>query len=1042
MTTQNEARQTPASAYVASSMFVLRTPLLPLINRAAADDLDRLRQAVAQPVVSEALDISAPGFSPERAMESVEGAAPKRARRRARSMRSLQRYLIRMSTRPTPFGNMAALTPLRFGDSEHLPSVVVPEATLLHLRPDMGFLHRLCDELLEDEQIRSAITWSWNVAASVVGRRAILQDARLLVHDKASSARIRATAPLLALREYAASPRSQAAIIAMISERFGADDGKAVAFVDELIRHRFLLPSLLPPATVADSLVRDFLKRLPTQTERGRAVADVLSTLPSVVGAGSGAVRAARESLSALYAGEGERVEVHAVRGGLGTLPTHVGRSIADAVEFMLRVSTGAGAGAIENEQPLRAFHTRFLETYGLSTAVPVSQVIDSVVGLGLPDHYQPTFDPSSYFTRPGKLSDYERVLLDLLTETAQTGSRVLDIDASVEERLIAATPATANRAPYPAVDVYAQLGLQNGQWRIVLNSLPVARGGASSARFLHTFPAEVREELRHASFGRALEREGILVADVSYVPSSGKAANVAVRPATVAYQATLNVGPPETAKELPVDDIYVIASADRLHLWSRAHEQELVVTEHHLLSHSGAPAILRLMVEISDWQFTPLGGFAWGPFEESRHLPRVTRRGVVLRAAEWTLLANDIPALKVDSSDGDGVVSMARVQLESWRARWQVPAEVYLVFADQRLLIDLESEFGQQEALQELLRNRHLRFQEFLPDEDNAWLTDDAGDTYLAEVVVPVTHARPVALPISHHTPSYFELADVRYPGGAWVYLELFCPPELQADLIASFARLMSESNIRAIAELWFFIRYQDRGHHLRFRARARCETCGADLMGAVAKWARGAVDAGLAGSFEFRPYRPETGRYGGPDTLPVAESLFYSEAQFVAQTLTDDASADVAFDRQRAVALLDYVACRWGLNFDERLVLSSRIAAPTDRDTIAANWFRPHREELLASVLDTEDGNEPRYALTTDLVRRMGDAYEALRVASDAHAADTSLAQNAMLPSLLHMLMNRLLEPGVLSEYDIYELWRLALSSARGRLAARDKP
>jgi len=1028
------------SRYVAAESFVLRTPILPARFRPSADGDLLPSDPEVDAIVREAIEVSAPGFDVDRALKHVPDEPAKQAKRRERQRRTLHRYITRMSTRPTPFGSMAAVSAHRLGGSGEILRVGSPAEATLALRPDMGYLHQLTSELLGSDDATARTTWRWNTAATIGGGRVILPELRSNVDDKLQSARVRPTAPLHAVREFATTNRHRDEIVAVLQTQFPGASDKIGGFVNELIRHKFLLPAILPPVLATSSSFLEFTSLLDEYSGVGEPAGNVIREVTHTTPIGRSTIEHHRARLAHMTEdGLGETVEVHASRTGStsGGLPAAVAEKVSDAAGFLLRISAGAGAGATENERPLQHYHARFLERYGLNTAVPVGLVLDEAAGIGMPEHYQAKFDPSHYFTRTGKLSDYERVLLDLITEAHQTRQPVVEVTEDVENRLLGALPELNHRAPYPSVDVFAQLGWDGADWRIVLNSLPVARGGASSARFLHTLPPEHVENLKSASFGGRLERDGILVAEVGYVPSSGKAANVAVRPPIVANYIPLNVPTASGVDVLDLADVHVVGSTERLHLWSRAHEQELVVTEHHLLSHGGAPAVLRLLVEISDWQFTPLGGFAWGPFEENRRLPRVQRHGVVLRSAEWTLLPTDVPHLNTDTGS-PMADSRVRAQLNAWREQWEVPREVYLVFADQRLLIDLSSTWGQDEVLGELRKSAHLRFQEFLPNDNESWLTDTNGDAYLSEVVVPVTFAGPISLPIKHELPHYYRAQDVRYPGSDWLYVELFCPPETQQELIGSFRTMVQEGSGADVAPTWFFIRYQDRGHHLRLRVRASSPDESGDLFLRVSRWSTAAIEAGLASAYEFRPYRPELGRYGGPTLMPTAESLFHRESELVSEVLSSQPkAADDPHIRLTAVALLDFVSKHWGSSLDERLALATSLSAHKNATPIAADWFRPHREELVGSVLDNELEALPSALAESSLLPALALAYESLSTAA-AHASNETLDRSPiLLPSLLHMLMNRLLEPGKLHEYDVYELWRLSLQAARGYLA-----
>jgi hypothetical protein len=72
------------------------------------------------------------------------------------------------------------------------------------------------------------------------------------------------------------------------------------------------------------------------------------------------------------------------------------------------------------------------------------------------------------------------------------------------------------------------------------------------------------------------------------------------------------------------------------------------------------------------------------GPAAAFPFLPRVQRGRVVLAFAQWRI---DPAAGELAGEPAGGCAGA----LAAWRARWSVPRQVYLAFADNRLLLDLE---------------------------------------------------------------------------------------------------------------------------------------------------------------------------------------------------------------------------------------------------------------------------------------------------------------------------------------------------------------
>ena len=90
--------------------------------------------------------------------------------------RSFARYLIRMSTRPTPYGAFAGISLLRWGDRTTL--TVRNDKDRIRTRPDMGSLVGLCLALDADATVRAESPW-------MINARAVERHGRLSLADSA-----------------------------------------------------------------------------------------------------------------------------------------------------------------------------------------------------------------------------------------------------------------------------------------------------------------------------------------------------------------------------------------------------------------------------------------------------------------------------------------------------------------------------------------------------------------------------------------------------------------------------------------------------------------------------------------------------------------------------------------------------------------------------------------------------------------------------------------------------------------------------------------
>ncbi|MGA4996422.1 thiopeptide-type bacteriocin biosynthesis protein [Streptomyces arboris] len=258
------------------------------------------------------------------------------------------------------------------------------------------------------------------------------------------------------------------------------------------------------------------------------------------------------------------------------------------------------------------------------------------------------------------------------------------------------------------------------------------------------------------------------------------------------------------------------------------------------------------------------------------------------------------------------------------------------------------------------------------------------------------------------------------------WLSLHCFlrsAPEDVDAFLTEDVAPLLDGLG----AGDWFFIRYDEGGHHLRLRIRGVSPARAASLPKALARLAervplaesvRGQDVRGQAEHAEVRvqPYVPETARYGGPEALPVAEEVFVLSSRVAVRAVRDaprgSARLALAIDLAHATAL----AC--GMD---------RLSAAQWLRRHAASWRWAEDVPLLGPRHVHAKVNSV-YALQRDVLAGRAralwqaleegtatgapaDWYDGVRKADQAlRSAAPSVGRPYIWASQLHMLFNRL--------------------------------
>ncbi|MFE7536269.1 thiopeptide-type bacteriocin biosynthesis protein [Streptomyces rhizosphaericola] len=259
------------------------------------------------------------------------------------------------------------------------------------------------------------------------------------------------------------------------------------------------------------------------------------------------------------------------------------------------------------------------------------------------------------------------------------------------------------------------------------------------------------------------------------------------------------------------------------------------------------------------------------------------------------------------------------------------------------------------------------------------------------------------------------------------WLSLHCFlrsAPEDVDTLLTEEVAPLLDGLVAGGEAGGWFFIRYDEGGHHLRIRVRGASEATAVSLADALAKAAGRLPDTGagaVTGQAEHAevravPYVPETARYGGPEALPVAEEVFVRSSRVavraVRETPRGSARLALAIDLAHTTAL----ACG-----------PDRLAAAQWLRRHAAGWRWAEDVPLLAPRYVHARVNSVYALQRDDLVSRARAVRQALDDGTapplltdwydTVREADRTLCSGRPRPgrphiwaSQLHMLLNRL--------------------------------
>ncbi|WP_256804915.1 lantibiotic dehydratase [Frankia sp. ACN10a] len=853
---------------------------------------DWLRRCWDDEELAEGIEIASPALAAAlREICAGRDTQPRRVRRAAESMIS---YLLRATTRPTPFGLFAGVSPATLGARATARWGQAPRPVA---RPDAGWWSALVASLEADRDVLRTLTVTVNNLAFVRGNRLVLPSQPQVDEDGAvspSEVEVRHSRPVQTVLRMARSPVRVADLAATLASEFPDTPASVIeAMLAQLVAVGMLLTDLRPPMEVTDPLGY-LLDRLGAEPSLARSpVLAGLGTLRRTLHSYD-AARSAPERRELAAAGSAQMVALHARPGPLLAVDARLDGRIVLPSAVVAEAEAAASALVRLTPQPYgntawRSWHGLFLDRYGPGGVVAAIEVVDADRGLGYPAGYR----DSPYRHTAPESSARDRALLRLAQRAVLDGSGEVVLDEKALAELAAGE--TSHRPPHvvPHTELRFRLhapttgAVDSGAFTLVVTSA-ARQAGATLGRFLHLFDQPQHDQISAALTALPTLNSDAVSVQVSCPPLSPRAQNFVRAPALFPLVSLAEHRRPAPTP-IPVDDLAVTADAHRLYLvrLSTGQVVEPLILNALEFRHATHP-LARFLCEVTTARAATCIPFSWGAAATQPVVPRVRYRRSVLRPACWNLTGPDLPGPRASWADWERA-------WETLRNTFRIPSAVYLGERDVVLGVNLD-----EPAHRALLRT-HLR------RSGTATLTEAPDDTAFGwiggrphEISIPMARVEPpLETPptLRRRVPIRAGRRVEHVPGAsAWLYTRLHGHPGRQTELLTvhlpELLATWPHPNPRRAPDMWF-LRHHDRARggeaHLRVRIRLESAEAYGDAARHVGVWADQLRGAGLLNALVLDTYRPETGRYGSGPALIAAEAVFAADsAAAIAQLAT----------------------------------------------------------------------------------------------------------------------------------------------------------
>lgn len=1018
--------------YQACDFFMLRTPLLPVEfykGICFSDDStfqEELSNILKIKEIREAIQVGSSSLYQH--LESMNDKVSS----------SVMKYLIRMSTRTTPFGLFSGVSTGIF-DSYTCIELNDKKDFKKRLRPDMEWLYGVIKLIESNPKLIKSMKVKRNAQVYKKGDRLenpyVSNLGMFGKMDGEIATSIRWTDVLELIMDNTQEFIEVNKLQELLSIKYShVEEEKIKNYIQELIRYEYLITSLRPPLTNVDLFkyvimqVKE-LENAEEQCARLEAIdhmIDVYNT--QAVGDGQKILSDIIRQMSNLL----ENTSYLQIDMAISTNKNVLHQCIAQDIEKYCEMLRKLAVSEVEDSN-LKAYREEFIEKYGLDTEVQVLELLDEGIGLGVPAGY---LNPLSYRKYEPEIPNekakkIKQFLQYKIVENNIIKNESIELTDDDFENMI-----RGNEVPMedfaPSVEFNVIISAKSsedvaaGDYLLFIGpNFGSFKAGKTFGRFMDILDDQDARTIANVIYEKEkelLDDEYIMV-ELSELLQYGRGNNVTINSNNLEYELCIATNSISTKKTIDIQDVYIGVKDNKFYVKSKSLNKKLYITYHHMMNHRNGSNLGRFLKDITLSYHTNLMDSAFlFLIDHFEHIPRVTYKNIVIIPATWRI--------KKDQFNLDSYEKFSE-SFTNWANTNNVTRYVYQKESDNRLMLDLSSIAHKKELFQILKKSVSeviLTETEAGSHMDKFIVKDQYGKHYCCEIVIPLIRKRIMSENVKkdnfiveslltkskiERNRSEVSIQDKRrdlFPGDEnWYYYKLYVTGIRMNELIGDYVYDFCESLIReGMISKYFFVRYADPKVHLRLRLQVNDHR---DYLVQIEfnQFLKRLHEKRLVNSVQMENYVRELERYGGYEVISKAEDYFFADSQYVGQLIKMLREKRInRLDEHLGIVSIISIMEHFGLPFeDQERLFCSVIERSQNRD-----YYKKNRRELM-QIADWEQfcKIEKNGDALFDLISKKRDKTHKYRMAIDQLDRQGKLcnSKKSILLTLIHMFCNR---------------------------------
>jgi thiopeptide-type bacteriocin biosynthesis protein len=1010
--------------------FVIRTPRMPVNNLLSlGSDKDETRKLISQwieqPEVIEALYLATPSL-----LERLDYWRNKPDSKQGKKVeQALLKYMIRMGSRPTPFGLFSGIHTGKITSQTKLQSNSLDNDNR-KTRLDMFYLTAIKEHLLKTDIRSDNLKYYPNPSHYFVAEQCRYIEA----YQSKKTRQYRLSAIEIDeyftfLLEQAKNSLSFNSLVNDFSDQYKEAEREEVeAYIQQLIDESILIADIPLPLTgmspdsalikslyqIGEVTTADHLSTVLHQLEEldQQKVADISKYKSILDHLNQLSVKAEESKLfqADIYRSF-KHCELH--------------QEEIDRLLRQLILLKGLGH---QNVEPFSDFITKFNARYE-GQFVPLDKLLDDESGISFSNEtgYEAPLLAGLNLARTGnqnnnapKISMLDSLVMRAITAPENSNETVIRLKSKELKQHLGNQSLDAN---LPA-SFAAMISLYQDEKQ---NTVLKFNGcyGPSAANLLGRF-CHLHSDLEKKIKGHLVKEEeqspDVIFAEIVHMPE-GRPGNVIARPCLRKYEIVFMADSSLSHEyQIPVSDLHVWIEGKQIKLWSKRLKKQIIPRLSSAHNYSSRSLSVYKFLSMLQRQSGMAPRFSLPASQaQASFVPRIMLDNLILSEKTWR-----VPRKELDEIINNSEIDFAK--LSALQEKYQLDDVVSYSVNDNVLQLSLQNPQMLEILLAETKGYSQVELKEVLVAQYQTPVKSSNGEWYTNELIVPFFNAGAKSHQTFKENPqSDIEAKPIKRrfsPGSEWLNLKVYSGnTSVEAVLAEKLLPLIGSS--KNLFKKWFFIRYSDPDWHLRLRFNGEPSQLYGHFLPLLNQLLEPMVANGEIHKIELFTYEREVERYGGPDSMTFVESIFMADSQLIARTaqLLQECGEDI---RWRVTLLVtDKLLDLFEYTDAEKLTLISQLRTGfgnefNDSSTLRKQLGNRYRE--IESVIKddftkwySKEGNDLSDSQTEifPLIKQWQEETEPyVQAINEMYQGENELncSRDTLLGSLLHMHNNRM--------------------------------